>query len=72
MIVAKTRMRKIPKTCKDCGFGKHDFGGDRICVVTGKDCPMDLYKGNWKYGKPAWCPLVMVEKLEETDQKAGR
>jgi len=80
MIVAKTRMRKIPKTCKDCALGKREFGADRVCSITGKDCPMELYRGNWKYGKPTWCPLEeshdllsradAAEAAQETLQRA--
>ena len=65
MIVAKTRMRKIPKTCKECTLSRHDFGGDRVCSVTRMDCPMELHMGNWRYGKPGWCPLKELEAANE-------
>lgn len=62
MIVAKTKMRRIPKTCKECKLSKHSFYGDRVCAVVGKDCPTSFCSGNWKYGKPAWCPLVEIKQ----------
>lgn len=65
MIVAKTKMRKIPKTCKDCKVSMHEFGGDRVCVIARRDCPMELSNGNWRYGKPTWCPLVELEATNE-------
>ncbi len=73
MIVAKTKMRKIPSTCKVCKLSKHDsWGGDRICCVVGIECPMEFYNGNWKYGKPGWCPLMEIkDKRNHGDTEKG-
>lgn len=68
VIVANTKMRKIPSTCKVCKLSKHSFGGDRVCAVVGKDCPMDFCNGNWKYGKPAWCPLVEIKRESDHEE----
>lgn len=66
MIVAKTRMRKIPKSCKECGFSFNDWSGERVCMVKKKDCPIEyMESGQWRYGKPAWCPLVEMEDTHE-------
>ena len=65
MIVAKTKMRKIPKSCKKCNLSFQNWAGERTCSVTKKDCPMELSSGNWKYGKPTWCPLVEMEATNE-------
>lgn len=66
MIVAKTRMKKIPKTCKDCPLSivQFDWGNlsHRICGINSKDCPQEKKpSGNYGYGKPCWCPLVEIE-----------
>ena len=63
MIVAKTRMKKIPKTCKDCSLSivQYDWGhlNHRICGITSRDCPMEEKShGNYGYSKPQWCPLI--------------
>lgn len=66
MIVAKTRMRKIPKTCKGCALSFCQFDGRdsyRVCAIMLRDCPMeDKGRGNYGYTKPDWCPLVEIEK----------
>lgn len=62
LIVAKTRMRKIPKSCKVCSLSFQNWTGERTCAVTKMDCPFEQSQnGNWKYGKPGWCPLVELE-----------
>lgn len=69
MIYAKTRMKNIPKTCKDCSCS--NFVMDRLdgavytsyrtCGIVWKMCPYEKKKsGNWGYGKPDWCPLVEI------------
>lgn len=62
MIVAKTKMRKIPTSCKKCNLSFQNWAGERTCFVTKKDCPIEeAPSGNWRYGKPTWCPLVEME-----------
>lgn len=66
MIVAKTKMKKIPDNCKKCSFSvvKHFgyFDTLRICSVRRKECPMERSQHkNMKYMKPTWCPLVEIE-----------
>ena len=62
MIVAKTRLKRIPKTCGQCSFTCENWGGDKFCRITKKDCPLEIKpSGNVAYGKPSWCPLVDVK-----------
>lgn len=62
MIVAKTKMKKIPESCKDCAFSKYMYDY-RICAFeSGRICPMVRTKnGNKKYIRPKWCPLMEVK-----------
>lgn len=63
MIVAKTKLKKIPKTCKECSISKSDWD-TRICGINGKECPVERKpSGNIGYCKPGWCPLVEIESL---------
>lgn len=58
VIVAKTRMRKIPKTCKNCPISYIDSWDERCCGITHRECPVEVTaKGRLGYGKPGWCPL---------------
>lgn len=67
MIAAKTRMKKIPNTCKECRVSYIDWTGSRFCNASGRDCPMEMKKsGNMGYYRPSWCPLVEI-----SDQKKG-
>lgn len=66
MIYAKTKMKKIPKTCKDCAISIVQFvtpiNSYRICSINSKNCPMEKKQsGNYGYTKPNWCPLVCIE-----------
>lgn len=74
MIVAITKLRKLPESCKECGLSDHEFGGDRFCTVAKKECPVDLYSGRWVYGKPGWFPLVEIDPacLHATNGAARR
>jgi len=69
-IFAKTRMKRIPDTCKKCSLSCYDpqgFSGEyaRFCSITGKPCPtVSGGNGNIKYGKPKNCPLVMLDVPE--------
>jgi len=64
VIAAKTRMRKIPKTCKDCSLSRRDYWNDeRMCVINGMLCPLEVTEsGKIAYCKPSWCPLVEIER----------
>lgn len=72
MIVAITKLRKLPKTCKECRLSNHEFGGDRFCTIAKKECPVDLYSGRWVYGKPGWCPLAEIDPACLHDINANR
>lgn len=62
MIVAITKMRRIPKACKDCKLSEIELYGRR-CKIENRMCPIEQTKsGNYKYGKPDWCPLEEVQK----------
>lgn len=67
MIVVKTRMKKVPKTCKTCVY-KRVVEGDRCCVALADNMVipglnMIKSKNNYYYPpRPKWCPLVEIEK----------
>lgn len=69
MIYAKTKMKRIPKTCKECTLTLIQFnqlGFDKYCSLTGKLCPMEKKaNGNYGYTKPKWCPLIIKDDIEE-------
>ena len=66
MIYAKTKLKKIPATCKTCKFSIFDFSGVRMCAVCNKECPWENKgHGNVGYGKPSWCPLVELQRGEK-------
>lgn len=64
IIVAKTRLRKLPKTCKECSVARSDsWTGDRFCGASNRICPMEVTpSGRVAYCKPSWCPLVEIDK----------
>lgn len=69
MIYVKTRLKKMPKTCKNCPFARDipnsDWRNGRQCqcIVTMQGCPWEKSpNGNWRYGKPVWCPLMEVKE----------
>lgn len=71
MIVAKTKMKKIPMSCKECPIARVEYytyvETQRFCGMTKKQCPKERTEaGNLKYILPKWCPLIEVknEKLE--------
>lgn len=70
-IYAKTRLRKIPKTCKECTLSAIEFyhhDSERVCTITGKSCPIEKKaSGNWGYTKPDWCPLVECRGCTDFD-----
>lgn len=64
MIIAKTKMQKMPKTCKTCALSNVDsWTGDRICVVKNRLCPLEITgHGRIAYAKPSWCPLIETKE----------
>lgn len=63
-IYAKTRMKTIPKTCKDCALSFIDYSGVRVCPILKKECPWEPKpSGNIGYGKPTGCPLSSSTRL---------
>lgn len=65
MIVAKTRLKKMPKTCKQCDYrALYPVDGEDICRIAGAFCPWENKPdGMFGLGKPDWCPLMDVEEL---------
>lgn len=66
MIVIKTKIRVLPKTCSKCKYSYLKYG-NRFCAVSFVDtmnrcCPYEYNtaKRNWEYVKPDWCPLREV------------
>lgn len=61
MIVAKTRLRKIPQSCNKCPFSRMDgaFNSSyRVCIFTETVCRKEkMLSTNWKYVRNADCPL---------------
>lgn len=64
MIVAKTRIKKIPDTCKKCALSYIPRGtNERVCVVTQICCPSETRpSGNKAYCRPRWCPLIELKE----------
>ena len=65
MIVAKTRLKKMPKTCKQCIYRElYPVGGEDICRIAGMFCPWEKKpNGMVGLGKPDWCPLMDAAEL---------
>ena len=65
MIVAKTRMKKMPETCKQCHYmTTHIATGEEICRITRTFCPWEKKpNGMFGLGKPDWCPLMDSAEL---------
>lgn len=65
MIIAKTRMRRIPDNCKDCSFYFWQrYYKKHYCGITGKDINKEFIseKRNWCNVKPKDCPLKEVNE----------
>lgn len=71
MIVAKTKLKKLPSSCKDCKFKENEYNWygsyeccvhSAICYLTEKKCPIKKKEsGNTGYAdRPKWCPLEEV------------
>lgn len=63
MIVAKTKMKKIPESCNKCDLSIYNIqewsASKRYCAITEKTCPMKkTSEGEWKHVRPKWCPLM--------------
>lgn len=74
MIVAKTKMKRIPETCKKCSMAENEYGAwgvacaPKRCLLTGRDCPQEKkLSGNVGYGKPDWCPLTLLSEEQKTE-----
>lgn len=66
MIVAKTKMKRIPDTCKKCSvsyvYYDSPIDSTRCCRITSYECPTETApSGNTRYVKPDWCPLMEIE-----------
>lgn len=80
MIVAKTRLKEKPKTCRQCIFRTiYQQNGEDICRITRAFCPWERKaNGMFGLGKPDWCPLMDAEELSgnsgqlESLQRHGR
>lgn len=73
MIVAKTRMKKIPKSCNKCALSmteRHSYiESIRVCEINKKECPMKYSEHkNLKYIRPDWCPLIEMKYIAESDK----
>ena len=75
MIVSKTKLKKIPETCKGCKFSEvvdnlYGLNSGRVCSITGILCPIEKSPhGNAKYGKSKYCPLVEIEINESNNDE---
>lgn len=70
MIVAKTKMKRIPETCKKCSMSCVEkyvsVDSDRFCILNGRECPKEIKpSGNVGYGKPNWCHLMDIELIDD-------
>jgi len=65
MIVVKTRLKNMPRTCKTCPISYINPWDERCCGVTHRECPVEITtKGRYGYGKPGWCPLRILKDGE--------
>lgn len=65
MIVAKTRMKEMPKTCTECHYRTTYIAtGEEICRIVRTFCPWEKKpNGMFGLGKPDWCPLMDAAEL---------
>ena len=73
MVIIKTRLKKIPKTCKECVFSQtleEEMKDKRVsgykirrCTLTGYTAPIKRTKNRriYKISKPNSCPLIEVD-----------
>lgn len=58
MIVAKTKLRKLPENCGKCPLSRMNWTGERECGINRRLCPEERKSsGRYGYYKPSWCPL---------------
>lgn len=77
MIIAKTRLKKIPDKCTNCRLcaksittrhkllsGSWDWYKSKRCLITGAEVPYvyNEKKRNWEFTKCKTCPLSEVTK----------
>ena len=74
MIVAKARLKKMPKTCKQCDYrALYPVEGEDICRIAGAFCPWEKKpNGMFGLGKPDWCPLMDADELSGNSGKLRR
>lgn len=65
MIAAKTRLKKMPKTCEQCDYRELYRGfGEDFCRIAGAFCPWEKKQnGMFGLGKPDWCPLMDADEM---------
>lgn len=63
MIVIKTEMKKMPRTCKDCSLSDTTMWGEmRYCKIKEYECPtIRRFTGHTSYIIPHWCPLIEID-----------
>lgn len=60
MIVADTKMKRMPDTCKKCSKS-YTHLDCLACSLAGYLCPKEKApSGNERYIKPDWCPLMEI------------
>lgn len=74
MIVAKTRMKEMPKTCAQCHYlTTYTATGEEICRIVRAFCPWEKKpNGMFGLGKPDWCPLMDSAELSGNSGKLRR
>lgn len=58
MIVAKTKMKKIPESCSECDFGKKLGVSWWWCEIKKSATPYGAIVSD------SWCPLMEVKKTK--------
>lgn len=68
MIIAKTKLKKIPEKCTNCKLSVIEYlsngNCDRYCGVTKRYLGRVKVENHWTYIRPKWCPLIDIEKLD--------
>lgn len=61
MIIAKTKMEKMPKTCADCKY-KTTLGYSYVCSIANHviQCNLGSNRG-FVIGRELFCPLMEVQ-----------
>jgi len=67
IIIAQTKMKRIPDRCTQCKLSYVQNYYDRYCAVTGKLLETQkVESGNKAYVRPKNCPLKDVENWKLT------